>query len=573
MIKINNGGDKMKLNVRKKLALSFTLVILVCTIMNIFNIIFYNKIHKLENSIIRNRFEHIQMLESIDQKIIRLSKVSDLYLIKKGEGKEQEQLKLNKEELDSIRNDFNTFSESIIDEDERKLFDQLNSEVSKYISNLTLLSSKLDDDYNVDDYIKDNNVLFTNVEKGLEDVRDYNKNGLEEETNNIEEIIASGKEKCRNTIGLSFILGGIVCTVIANKILKSIDKIGKGIDAISKGDLTVNVDINTKDEMEEMAEKVNKLAKDLGNIILSIRAVANQVSTSSQELSATSEETHASNEEITSTIVNLTKGISNQNDVINDSTNMVKTMFNSIVEASKNIDRVAKGGRRVVLVTDEGLKQVNNAVRKMDSIKAVTRELQDSINDLGNYSEEIGKIVGVIKEIADETNLLALNAAIESARAGEQGKGFAVVADEVRTLAEGCSKSAEEISIVIQTIQNEIFKSVEKIATGIGEVVNGAEAVDNTGKAFDVIAEEISHVSDELKKLEKLSDEVGVNSEKVVKSIKGISSISDKTAASSEKISAAANEQVSSMEIVVRTAGDLANLSINLQKMVDTFKL
>ena len=389
----------------------------------------------------------------------------------------------------------------------------------------------------------------------------------------MEEIINTGKERSINTIILSFVIGGIICTVIANKIISCAKKIGEGIDAIALGDLTVKVDINTKDEMEEMANKVNLLAKNLKEIILAIVNVSERVSSSSQELSATSEETHASNEEITNTIDNLSKGVLHQNDVINESTNMVKTMFNSINEASRNIELVSSGGKRVVEATNEGLKEVSNAVNKMETIKEVTKQLQCSINDLGEYSNEIGKIVGVIKEIADETNLLALNAAIEAARAGDQGKGFAVVADEVRTLAENCSKSAEEISTVITTIQSEISKSVKQISTGIEEVIDGAEAVDNTGRTLNIISEEINSVAVKIRKLEKLSAEVGANSDKVVKSINGISVISENTATSSEEIALSAKEQASSMELVVKTAESLANLSVDLGRMIAAFKI
>ncbi|MBE6049787.1 MAG: methyl-accepting chemotaxis protein [Clostridium sp.] len=567
----------MKISIRMKLALAFFIIILVCTVMNVFNVMFYKKINKLENEIIRERFTHIQMLEGIEQNIIKASKSSDLYLMKKMKEKEinsnNEQLKMDNSSLNSIKSEFETFSENIKDDDERKIFNELNSNVKSYIINLNDLNNKIDSNINIEDSLGENNKLFSKIEKELKDIEEYNNNKLEEETKTIENIITNGKKKCNNTIVISFILGAIACIVISNKLIKCLKKIGAGIDAISNGDLTVKVDVNTKDEMQVMAEKVNKLAKDLGNMILSIREVAAQVSAYSQELSATSEETHAANEEISNTITNLAKGVSNQNNVINESANMVQTMFNSINEASKNIELVSEGGKRVVSVTGEGLEQVNNAVSKMENVKGVTKEIQSSINDLRTYSEKIGNIVGVIKEIADETNLLALNAAIESARAGEQGKGFAVVAEEVRTLAEGCAKSAEEISGVIKTIQDEISKSVHKIGTGMNEVINGAEAVDNTGKAFDVITKEIEYVAVKIRELEKLSDIVSVNSAKVVNSIKGISSISDSTATSSEEISAATNEQASSMETVVKTASDLANLSINLENMVDTFKL
>lgn len=558
----------MKLHIRGKLYLAFLAIILICTIMNIFNIVYYNKISFLENTLVRKRFVHIKKLYDIEEDIVKISKESYLNL-----EKEQDiDLKFDEEKIKKLKSNLQDFKSEILDEEESKIFNELSNNINIYIDNLNKLENNvLGED--ILDKVKENEGIFSEINNGLKEIQESNTKRLEEETNEMEEIINTGKERSINTIILSFVIGGIICTVIANKIISCAKKIGEGIDAIALGDLTVKVDINTKDEMEEMANKVNLLAKNLKQIILAIVNVSERVSSSSQELSATSEETHASNEEITNTIDNLSKGVLHQNDVINESTNMVKTMFNSINEASRNIELVSSGGKRVVEATNEGLKEVSNAVNKMETIKEVTKQLQCSINDLGEYSNEIGKIVGVIKEIADETNLLALNAAIEAARAGDQGKGFAVVADEVRTLAENCSKSAEEISTVITTIQSEISKSVKQISTGIEEVIDGAEAVDNTGRTFNIISEEINSVAVKIRKLEKLSAEVGANSDKVVKSINGISVISENTATSSEEIALSAKEQASSMELVVKTAESLANLSVDLGRMIAAFKI
>lgn len=558
----------MKLHIRGKLYLAFLAIILICTIMNIFNIVYYNKISFLENTLVRKRFVHIKKLYDIEEDIVKISKESYLNL-----EKEQDiDLKFDEEKIKKLKSNLQDFKSEILDEEESKIFNELSNNINIYIDNLNKLENNvLGED--ILNKVKENEGIFSEINNGLKEIQDSNTERLEEETNEMEKIINTGKEKSINTIILSFVIGGIICTVIANKIISCAKKIGEGIDAIALGDLTVKVDINTKDEMEEMANKVNLLAKNLKQIILAIVNVSERVSSSSQELSATSEETHASNEEITNTIDNLSKGVLHQNDVINESTNMVKTMFNSINEASRNIELVSSGGKRVVEATNEGLKEVSNAVNKMETIKEVTKQLQCSINDLGEYSNEIGKIVGVIKEIADETNLLALNAAIEAARAGDQGKGFAVVADEVRTLAENCSKSAEEISTVINTIQSEISKSVKQISTGIEEVIDGAEAVDNTGRTFNIISEEINSVAVKIRKLEKLSAEVGANSDKVVKSINGISVISENTATSSEEIALSAKEQASSMELVVKTAESLANLSVDLGRMIAAFKI
>jgi methyl-accepting chemotaxis protein len=181
----------------------------------------------------------------------------------------------------------------------------------------------------------------------------------------------------------------------------------------------------------------------------------------------------------------------------------------------------------------------------------------ERIAALGRNSEQIGKIIGVIDDIADQTNLLALNAAIEAARAGEQGRGFAVVADEVRKLAERTSKATKEIAAMIESIQQETHSAVQAMEVGSRDVQVGVEKTSAAGTALEAMI--------------KMSEQVGDMVAQIATAATQQSSATEQINANVAQISSLTAESSASADQTAKACTDLSELAFDLQKLAGRF--
>jgi methyl-accepting chemotaxis protein len=202
---------------------------------------------------------------------------------------------------------------------------------------------------------------------------------------------------------------------------------------------------------------------------------------------------------------------------------------------------------------------VENTVDKMHTIAESVRATARKVEELGNSSDQIGRIVAVINDIADQTNLLALNAAIEAARAGEQGRGFAVVADEVRKLAERTTIATKEITLMIQKVQNETRLAVNAMEDGTRQVEEGLHTTHEAGSA--------------LKEIIDVSDQVGEMVTNIATAATQQSTATALINGSMDQIAKAVRESADGAQLTEKACQDLSSLAFELQATVSRFKL
>ncbi len=323
-------------------------------------------------------------------------------------------------------------------------------------------------------------------------------------------------------------------------ILRLLDEMG----SLAEGDLTVKATV-TEDITGAIADSVNFAVEALRSLVTTINETALHVSTSAQETQATA--------------MHLAEAAEHQAQQITSASAAINEIAVSIDEVSKNSAESADVAQRSVQIATKGAGIVRQTIQGMDSIRDQIQETSKRIKRLGESSQEIGSIVELINDIAEQTNILALNAAIQAASAGEAGRGFAVVADEVQRLAERASGATRRIETLVQTIQadtNEAVTSMEQTTT---EVVAGARLAEDAGQALG----EIEQVSNDLANL-----------------IQNISEAARQQSAAATNISATMNVI---QEITTQTSegagqtaesiGNLAQLAADLRRSVADFKL
>jgi len=313
---------------------------------------------------------------------------------------------------------------------------------------------------------------------------------------------------------------------------------------LAEGDLTVHTTV-TEDITGAIADSVNYSIDALRNLVYTINDTSKQVGSAAEVTQKSTQKLTKSSQKQAREIANVTSAISE--------------MSRSIEQVAEHANSSAKVAQQSVNIAHKGAQAVSRTTDGMDTIREQIQETSKRIKRLGESSQEIGDIVGLIDEIADQTNILALNAAIQASTAGEAGRGFAVVADEVQRLAERAGTATKQIEALVKTIQSDTNEAVISMEQSTSNVVSGAKLAANAGDALA----EIESVSDNLaaliQNITDATDKQTVAASKVTKTMNVIQEITMQT---SEGASHTAS-----------WVGKLTTLAQELKRSVAGFKL
>jgi methyl-accepting chemotaxis protein len=340
-------------------------------------------------------------------------------------------------------------------------------------------------------------------------------------------------------------LGLFLTIVITRSISKPVQQAVQVLESLAACDLRQTLDIDTEDELGVMAAALNKTIATFRTMIATISQSAEQVASASEEISSGAGQTADS--------------ARRQADQTHQAATAMQEMTATVQQISESSQKAADTSRGAAEAARQGGHVVEATLSSMRNIAAATTKTATLVADLGKSSEQIGKIIAVIDDIADQTNLLALNAAIEAARAGEQGRGFAVVADEVRKLAERTTKATKEIATMIESIQAETKHAVEAMEVGNREVQVGVEKTSNSGTALKEIISMSERAGDMIAQIATAATEQSATTEQINANV--------------TQISGATQESSSAAEQTAKACTDLSGLAFDLQKVVSQFKL
>jgi len=341
---------------------------------------------------------------------------------------------------------------------------------------------------------------------------------------------------------LSFLSGNYIARLTMEPIKKIIETIK---DISQNNNLTKRVEISTEDEFQEMVEELNKFFDNLHNILKKTYGSNDKVSNTTENIKRFSD--------------NLTKNITDLTQQAMSVATASEEMALTSSEIAKNCVMAVKSAEVTEKVAKDGNALITETVEAMQKLRVTITEYASLIEEIGDESTNISKILDLINDIADQTNLLALNAAIEAARAGEHGRGFAVVADEVRKLAEKTVSATKEIENTIINMKNKTQQAVKTTKQEVERINKTSEKTENTGKAFNNILKEIQVVSGEINQIATAVEEQTATTEDIAKNINNISNFMTET-----------NKMTNNNKEIIE---ELAVSVVELKKEIQQFKI
>lgn len=346
-------------------------------------------------------------------------------------------------------------------------------------------------------------------------------------------------------VGL-FLIVVISVIVISRSILVPVKKLQAVMsDACENKDLSLRAEARGRDEISSMSQTFNIMLAEFQQMVSKVLDSVHAVSAASTELSSVTEQTadgvmrqHQESDQVVTAMSEMSATVDE-----------VARNANEAASSSHHAEDAAKNGRDIVVAVKSG---IHLLASEIDTAA-------NTIGDLQKQTDNIGGVLNVIRDIAEQTNLLALNAAIEAARAGEQGRGFAVVADEVRTLATRTQESTAEIQAMIESLQSAARMAVNTMEQGRKVTAENVSKADEADSALNEISASVRAINDMNAMIASAAEEQSAVAEEINRSVVAISQISDETAEGAKHTTS--------------TARDLAGLAAQLQLVASQFKV
>ena len=316
-------------------------------------------------------------------------------------------------------------------------------------------------------------------------------------------------------------------------------------EEVAEGNLTRPIKVDGNDEAGRLLAAMAKMQDKLRDTLQRIAGSATQLASAAEELNAVTDES--------------ARGLTQQNNEIEQAATAVNEMTSAVEEVARNAVSTSEASRNATLSAGDGRDLVQETVSAIERMSGDVQATATLIGDLANESRDIGKVLDVIRGLADQTNLLALNAAIEAARAGEAGRGFAVVADEVRALAHRTQQSTSEIERMIGSIQAGTEHAVDSMRNSTERAESTLNIAKGAGMSLDTINTAIVEINERNLVIASAAEEQAQVAREVDRNLVNIRDLSVQSATGASQTSAASSE--------------LSRLAVDLNGMVGRFRL
>lgn len=341
------------------------------------------------------------------------------------------------------------------------------------------------------------------------------------------------------------LLAGIILSwLLSANVSQRLGKAARSLEVIASGDLTQPVVVDGLDEIGKLEASMHKMQSNLQAMLAQINQTTDLLSTAAEEVSVVTKQSSAN--------------IQQQQSEMDQMATAMNEMSATVKEVAENVASTSAAANSANLETQEGRGIVENTVQEINRLAETIESAAEVITNVEHDSDNINKVLDVIKGIAEQTNLLALNAAIEAARAGEQGRGFAVVADEVRTLAVRTQESTSEINQIIEKLQSGSRHAVETMASSREQARAVVEKATLAGQSLQTIETSVAQIDDMSAQIATAAEEQTAVAEDMNQNIIRISDMATQNATGAEQ--------------TAQAGAELSAMSVELKNLVAKFK-
>ncbi|PTU02662.1 methyl-accepting chemotaxis protein [Pseudomonas sp. HMWF031] len=536
------------MNIAPRAFLSFALIGGLMMILGVFALNQMSKIRGAAEEITLNSVPSIQSLDEFTQLTLRLRVLSYRLLVNREPDVQQKTMELLETRNQQIRAAQATYEKLIASPQERAAYDQYVQLLGQYrqiedrmktlsrnnqVDELrTLLNTDL---LNNSEAV--NAVLNRLLEINTQQTHDTNQQAADQYDSAFDLVIALLVAATALTLALAWLL--------TNSITKPIASALGAAESIAEGDLTRPITVDGEDEAGRLLAAMAKMQDKLRDTLQRISGSATQLASAAEELNSVTDES--------------ARGLTRQNNEIEQAATAVNEMTSAVEEVARNAVSTSEASQSATASAGDGRDLVQETVSAIERMSADVQSTATLIGDLANESRDIGKVLDVIRGLADQTNLLALNAAIEAARAGEAGRGFAVVADEVRALAHRTQQSTSEIERMIGSIQSGTEHAVDSMRNSTERAESTLNIARGAGMSLDTINSAIVEINQRNLVIASAAEEQAQVAREVDRNLVNIRDLSVQSATGANQTSAASSE--------------LSRLAVDLNTMVGRFSL
>ncbi|MBK5000793.1 methyl-accepting chemotaxis protein [Pseudomonas sp. S31] len=535
------------MNIAPRALLGFALIGVLMLGLGIFSLMQMGSIRQAGVTIEKISVPSIKALDELTALNLRLRTLSFRLLLNREAQNQQEILNLLEQRNGQIDNARRTYEPLIAAADERAAYEQYVQLLNQYRQ----LESRMRSLSQADKTEELRALINTEVQANSEQINQVMDNLVRINTEQSRQTNATAASQYGAAFALvigllvaATVLTFLCAFLLTRSIVKPIDDALKAAEQIADGDLTHNIDADGTDEAARLLRAMARMQDKLRETLHLISGSATQLASAAEELNAVTDES--------------ARGLQQQNNEIEQAATAVTEMTSAVEEVARNAVSTSEASSDASRSAGDGRDLVMETVGAIERMSGDVQATAKLITHLAEQSRDIGKVLDVIRGLADQTNLLALNAAIEAARAGEAGRGFAVVADEVRALAHRTQQSTSEIERMIGSIQGGTEEAVESMRTSTERAESTLNIAKGAGLALDTIAGAVAQINERNLVIASAAEEQAQVAREVDRNLVNINDLSVQSATGAHQTSAASAE--------------LSRLAVDLNGLVARFR-